>query len=72
MTKRGFCYDCIDAAIASTLQNQHKTFVRLANKTAELDAEIEDLKIAYREIYRGKTGSKRDPFEGGIGALEIS
>ena len=59
-------------AVTSTLQNQHRTFIRLANKTAELDAELEGMKNAYREIYRAKTGSKRDPFEGGISVLEIS
>jgi len=59
-------------AITSTLQNQHRTFIRLANKTAELDAELEEMKASYREIYRTKTGSKRDPFEGGISVLDIS
>ena len=59
-------------AITSTLQNQHRTFLRLANKAADLNAELEEMKNSYREIYRTKTGSKRDPFEGGISALDIS
>ncbi|KAI0342664.1 hypothetical protein BDW22DRAFT_1484251 [Trametopsis cervina] len=49
-------------AIASTLQAQHAIFVALANKTAALDAELQKIKALYTQLWRAKTGSRRDPF----------
>ncbi len=49
-------------AISSTLQAQHATFVALASKTAALDAELQKIKALYTQLWRAKTGSRRDPF----------
>jgi len=49
-------------AITTTLQAQHSSFVALANKAAALDAEMEKLKTTYRQLWRARTGSARDPF----------
>jgi len=49
-------------AIASSLEAQHATFVYLANKTAVIDAELQKIKALYRQLWRAKTGSMRDPF----------
>ncbi|KAI0091102.1 hypothetical protein BDY19DRAFT_991682 [Irpex rosettiformis] len=48
--------------ISSTLQAQHATFVALASKTAALDAELQKIKALYTQLWRAKTGSRRDPF----------
>ena len=49
-------------AISTTLQAQHATFVALANKTAVIDAELQKIKVLYTQLWRGRTGSMRDPF----------
>ncbi|KAI0696902.1 hypothetical protein BC835DRAFT_1340107 [Cytidiella melzeri] len=49
-------------AISSTLQAQHAIFVSLASKTAVLDAELQKIKTLYTQLWRAKTGSRRDPF----------
>ena len=49
-------------AISATLQAQHSSFIALANKTATLDAELQKIKTTYRQLWRAKTGSARDPF----------
>ncbi|TDL25702.1 hypothetical protein BD410DRAFT_887534 [Rickenella mellea] len=49
-------------AIAATLQAQHASFVALAAKTAQLDADLTKLKTTYTQLWRAKTGSARDPF----------
>jgi nucleoporin p58/p45 len=49
-------------AITATLQAQNSTFIALAGKTAELDAELQKIKAVYRELWRTHTGSARDPF----------
>lgn len=41
---------------------QHSSFVALASKTAALDAELEKIKATYRQLWRARTGSARDPF----------
>lgn len=51
-----------EIAITSTLQAQHGSFLALANKTAALDAELQKLKTTYRQLWRARTGSARDPF----------
>jgi nucleoporin p58/p45 len=48
--------------ISATLQAQHTTFIALASKTAALDAELQKIKALYTQLWRGKTGSVRDPF----------
>ncbi|KZT39138.1 hypothetical protein SISSUDRAFT_673895 [Sistotremastrum suecicum HHB10207 ss-3] len=58
-------------AITTTLQAQHATFISLAKRAAELDGEVERIRTAYRELWRAKTGSARDPFEIGLASLEI-
>lgn len=50
------------AAISSTLEAQHATFVALASKTAALNAELQKIKALYTQLWRAKTGSMRDPF----------
>jgi hypothetical protein len=72
-------------AITATLQAQNSTFISLAGKTAELDAELQKIKSVYRELWRSHTGSARDPFNeidrrprdgggmlNGIGSLNLS
>lgn len=72
-------------AITATLQAQNSTFIALAGKTAELDAELQKIKSVYREVWRAHTGSARDPFNeidrrpgdgggmlNGIGSLNLS
>ena len=54
------------------MQAQHATFLALADRTAELHNELEQMKAAYRELWRLKTGSKQDPFAGGLATLAIS
>jgi len=72
-------------AIVATLQAQNTSFVALAGKTAELDTQLQKLKVQYRELWRAHTGSARDPFNeldrrpgdgsgllNGIGSLNLS
>ena len=65
----------VHPAITTTLQAQHASFVALANKAAALDAEMEKLKATYRQLWRARTGSARDPFNevdrGTIGGGEV-
>ncbi|TFK74114.1 hypothetical protein BDN72DRAFT_813322 [Pluteus cervinus] len=49
-------------AIVSTLQVQHTTFLSLAAKTAAIDAELQNVKAIYTQLWRLETGSVRDPF----------
>ncbi|TEB25137.1 hypothetical protein FA13DRAFT_1738549 [Coprinellus micaceus] len=51
-------------AVVTTLQTQHATFLALANRTAALDAEVQKIKAIYTQLWRQKTGSVRDPFDG--------
>ncbi|KAJ7158494.1 nucleoporin FG repeat region-domain-containing protein [Mycena filopes] len=51
--------------IHATLQAQHATFLALASKTAAVDAQLARIKQVYTQLWRAKTGSHRDPFEGG-------
>ncbi|KAK7032327.1 Nucleoporin nup49/NSP49 (Nuclear pore protein nup49/NSP49) [Paramarasmius palmivorus] len=51
--------------ITSTLQAQHATFLALASRTAALDAELQKIKALYTQLWRARTGSVRDPFDGG-------
>lgn len=51
--------------IVSTLQAQHATFLALAGRTATLDAELQKIKAIYTQLWRARTGSVRDPFDGG-------
>lgn len=53
---------CRSSGITSTLQVQHASFVALASKAAALDAEMQKLKATYRQLWRARTGSARDPF----------
>jgi nucleoporin p58/p45 len=53
------------------MQAQHHTFSALADKTALMHNQLGMLKNSYRELWRASTGSKRDPFEGGLGSLDI-
>ncbi|THU95461.1 hypothetical protein K435DRAFT_859526 [Dendrothele bispora CBS 962.96] len=53
-------------AITATLQAQHTTFLSLASKTAALDAELQKIKTLYTQLWRARTGSVRDPFEGNV------
>ncbi|KAJ7126756.1 hypothetical protein C8R44DRAFT_667476 [Mycena epipterygia] len=50
--------------IHATLQAQHATFLALASKTAAVDAQLQKIKQIYTQLWRAKTGSRRDPFEG--------
>ena len=34
----------------------------LASKTAALDVELQKIKVLYIQLWRAKTGSRRDPF----------
>lgn len=38
------------------------TFLALAQKTAKLDGELQEIKSQYRELWKAHTGSARDPF----------
>ncbi|KAF8206149.1 nucleoporin FG repeat region-domain-containing protein [Mycena galopus ATCC 62051] len=49
--------------IHATLQAQHTTFLALAAKTAAVDAQLAKIKQIYTQLWRAKTGSRRDPFE---------
>ncbi|KAF7336840.1 hypothetical protein MVEN_02120100 [Mycena venus] len=49
--------------IHATLQAQHATFLALAAKTAAVDAQLAKIKQIYTQLWRAKTGSRRDPFE---------
>ncbi|KAL0579584.1 Nucleoporin nup49/NSP49 (Nuclear pore protein nup49/NSP49) [Marasmius crinis-equi] len=51
--------------IVSALQAQHATFLALAGRTASLDAELQKIKAIYTQLWRTRTGSVRDPFDGG-------
>ncbi|KAJ7928767.1 nucleoporin FG repeat region-domain-containing protein [Mycena leptocephala] len=64
--------------IHATLQAQHATFLALAAKTAAVDAQLQKIKQIYTQLWRAKTGSHRDPFEGreeredlGLGGLSV-
>ena len=50
------------AAIVSTLEAQHATFMALASRTAAVDAELQKIRALYTQLWRAKTGSMRDPF----------
>ncbi|KAK7462426.1 Nucleoporin nup49/NSP49 (Nuclear pore protein nup49/NSP49) [Stygiomarasmius scandens] len=52
--------------ITTTLQAQHTTFLSLAAKTAALDTELQKIKALYTQLWRARTGSVRDPFEGNV------
>lgn len=52
----------MSAAIVSTLEAQHATFMALASKTAAVDTELQKIKALYTQLWRAKTGSMRDPF----------
>ena len=52
----------VPAAIVSTLEAQHATFMALAAKAAAADAELQKLRTLYTQLWRAKTGSARDPF----------
>ena len=56
------CYEPSLAAIVTTLEAQHATFMALAAKAAAVDAELEKLRTLYTQLWRSKTGSVRDPF----------
>ncbi|TFK49933.1 hypothetical protein OE88DRAFT_1661350 [Heliocybe sulcata] len=58
-------------AISVTLEAQHATFMSLANKTADLHAELQKIKAIYTQLWRAKTGSMRDPFDGHGTGLEV-
>ncbi|KAJ7285259.1 hypothetical protein C8J57DRAFT_1709502 [Mycena rebaudengoi] len=65
--------------IHATLQAQHETFLALAAKTAAADAQLQRIKQLYTQLWRARTGSHRDPFEGdgedradlGFGGLSV-
>ncbi|KAJ7679060.1 nucleoporin FG repeat region-domain-containing protein [Mycena polygramma] len=64
--------------IHATLQAQHATFLALAAKTAAVDAQLARIRQIYTQLWRAKTGSHRDPFEGreeredlGFGSLVV-
>lgn len=50
--------------ITTTVQAQHATFLALASKTAALDTELQKIKALYTHLWRTRTGSVRDPFDG--------
>ncbi|KAJ7170924.1 nucleoporin FG repeat region-domain-containing protein [Mycena crocata] len=50
--------------IHATLQAQHATFLALASKTAAVDAQLQKIKQIYTQLWKAKTGSHRDPFDG--------
>lgn len=58
-------------AISATLETQHATFMALASKTADLHAELQKIKAIYTQLWRAKTGSMRDPFDGSGPGLEM-
>lgn len=45
------------------MQAQHATFLALASRTAALDAELQNIKALYTQLWRTRTGSVRDPFD---------
>jgi len=50
-------------SITTTVQAQHATFLALASRTAALDAELQNIKALYIQLWRTRTGSVRDPFD---------
>ncbi|EFP91294.2 uncharacterized protein PGTG_17151 [Puccinia graminis f. sp. tritici CRL 75-36-700-3] len=50
------------ASIVPALKAQYSTFMVLADKVAQLDTAVRNLKEEYRDIWRHQTGSVRDPF----------
>jgi hypothetical protein len=52
-------------AIKTTLQAQNRSFIALANKTAELDMRLQKIRTMYTAAWRAQTGSARDPFVDG-------
>ncbi|KZT29729.1 hypothetical protein NEOLEDRAFT_1127523 [Neolentinus lepideus HHB14362 ss-1] len=58
-------------AISATLEAQHATFMSLANKTADLHNELQKIKAIYTQLWRAKTGSMRDPFDGHGTGVEV-
>ncbi|KIY64434.1 hypothetical protein CYLTODRAFT_438218 [Cylindrobasidium torrendii FP15055 ss-10] len=50
------------ASISATIQAQHATFLALASTTAALDGELQKIKVLYRQLWRERVGSARDPF----------
>ncbi|KAK1219395.1 Nucleoporin nup49/NSP49 (Nuclear pore protein nup49/NSP49) [Marasmius sp. AFHP31] len=51
--------------VVSALQAQHATFLSLAGRTATIDADLQKIKAVYTQLWRARTGSVRDPFDGG-------
>ena len=49
-------------AILPTLKAQHTATLQLASRLASLEGNITELKDEYRDLWRDKTGSVRDPF----------
>jgi hypothetical protein len=57
------------AAVVATLQTQHATAVSLAARVAAAEQELEKVRALYVQLWRARTGSVRDPFDGGeVGA----
>ena len=48
--------------ILPTLKAQHTATLQLASRLASLEGNITELKDEYRDLWRDKTGSVRDPF----------
>lgn len=49
-------------AILPTLRAQHAATLQLASKLSSLEHSTTELKDEYRDLWREKTGSVRDPF----------
>jgi nucleoporin p58/p45 len=52
----------LSAAITTTLQSQHASFIALAAKVAEVETSLDDIKQQFAQLYRARTGSALDPF----------
>ena len=58
----GSCHEPSLAAIVTTLEAQHATFMALATKAVALHAELQKIKNLYTQLWREKVVSMRDPF----------
>lgn len=49
-------------AILPTLKAQHSATLQLAGKVSSLEGNVTELRDEYRDLWRERTGSVRDPF----------
>ena len=49
-------------SLLPTLRAQHSATLQLASRLSQLEQSIGELKAEYRDLWRERTGSVRDPF----------